>query len=53
MLLYIARFGLAFAVDPFLKNLSSNIRVTRRLIKQKARSHPTRKQAFLPDYYRL
>jgi len=35
-----ARFGLAFAWDPFLRNLSGNIRVTRRIIKQKARSHP-------------
>ena len=34
-----ALFGLAFALRPFLKNLRCNIRVTRWLIKQKARSH--------------
>ena len=34
-----ALFGLAFAVRSFLKNLRCNIRVTRWLIKQKARSH--------------
>ena len=39
MLLIFALFGLAFALRPFLKNLRCNIRVTRWLIKQKARSH--------------
>ena len=37
---YIALFRLAFATDPFLKNLTSLITVTRRLIMQKARRHP-------------
>ena len=36
-----------------LRDLASNIRVTRWLIKQKARSHPLKQQAVLTDYYRL
>ena len=48
-----AHFGLAFAMDPSLKDLSSYIRVTRWLIKQKARSHPESQQAAIRDSYRL
>ena len=36
---YIALFRLAFASDPFLKNLTLLVTVTRRLIMQKARRH--------------
>ena len=53
MLPLVARFGLAFALDPSLKDLSGNIRVTRWLIKQKARSHPEQWQATVRDSYRL
>ncbi len=37
---YIALFRLAFATAPFLKNLTLLVKVTRRLIMQKARRHP-------------
>ena len=36
---YIALFRLAFATAPFIKNLTSLVTVTRRLIMQKARRH--------------
>ena len=36
-----------------LRDLAGNIRVTRWLIKQKARSHPMNQQADASDYYRL
>ena len=37
---YIALFRLAFASDPLLNNLTLLVKVTRRLIMQKARRHP-------------
>ena len=38
---YGALLRLAFATAPFLKNLTLPVKVTRRLIMQKARRHPT------------
>ena len=40
---YSALFRLAFATDPILKILTSLVKVTRRLIMQKARRHPPRR----------
>ena len=39
---YSALFRLAFAADPWLNHLTSLATVTRRLIMQKARRHPTK-----------